>query len=58
MADLKTSRGPYPAYSPAGTTTSGTRTRGEYTRYIDERPAFRRLVCPGCGTPLENEIAL
>jgi N-methylhydantoinase B len=27
-------------------------------RYIDAQPVFRQFFCPGCGTLIENEIAL
>ena len=31
---------------------------GEPSRFIDDVPQFRQFVCPGCGTLIENEIAM
>ena len=31
---------------------------GEPARFIDDVPQFRQFVCPGCGTLIENEIAM
>jgi N-methylhydantoinase B len=31
---------------------------GDPTRYIDDKVAFRRFFCPGCGSELDNEIAV
>jgi N-methylhydantoinase B len=31
---------------------------GDARRYIDATPVFRQFFCPGCGTLIENEIAL
>ena len=31
---------------------------GDPARYIDARPVFRQLFCPGCGRLVENEVAL
>ena len=31
---------------------------GEPSRFIDDVPEFRQFVCPGCGTLIENEIAM
>jgi N-methylhydantoinase B len=31
---------------------------GDPHRYIDDEPVFRQFFCPGCGTLIENEIAL
>ena len=31
---------------------------GDPARYIDAKPQFRQFFCPGCGTLIENEIAL
>jgi N-methylhydantoinase B len=31
---------------------------GEPSRFIDDTPEFRQFSCPGCGTLIENEIAM
>ena len=31
---------------------------GDPQRFIDAAPLFRQFFCPGCGTLIENEIAL
>jgi acetone carboxylase gamma subunit len=31
---------------------------GDPARFIDARPEFRQFFCPGCGSLIENEIAL
>ena len=31
---------------------------GEPSRFIDDTPEFRQFICPGCGTLIENEIAM
>jgi len=31
---------------------------GDPRRYIDEEPVFRQFFCPGCGSLIENEIAV
>jgi len=31
---------------------------GDPRRYIDDEPVFRQFFCPGCGTLIENEIAV
>jgi N-methylhydantoinase B len=31
---------------------------GDPHRYIDDEPVFRQFFCPGCGTLIENEIAV
>ncbi len=31
---------------------------GDPRRYIDAEPVFRQFFCPGCGTLIENEIAV
>jgi N-methylhydantoinase B len=31
---------------------------GDPHRYIDAEPQFRQFFCPGCGTLIENEVAL
>jgi len=31
---------------------------GEPSRFIDDTPEFRQFFCPGCGTLIENEIAM
>jgi acetone carboxylase gamma subunit len=31
---------------------------GEWQRYLDESPQFRKYYCPGCGALIENEIAM
>jgi N-methylhydantoinase B len=31
---------------------------GDPKRYIDDEVAFRRFFCPGCGSEIENEIAV
>jgi acetone carboxylase gamma subunit len=31
---------------------------GDPTRFIDPLPQFRQFCCPGCGTLIENEIAI
>jgi N-methylhydantoinase B len=31
---------------------------GDPRRYIDDEPQFRQFFCPGCGTLIENEIAV
>ena len=31
---------------------------GDPHRFIDAEPLFRQFFCPGCGTLIENEIAL
>ncbi len=31
---------------------------GDPQRYIDAHPEFRQFFCPGCGTLIENEVAL
>jgi len=31
---------------------------GDPGRYIDAVPQFRQFACPGCGTLIENEVAL
>ena len=31
---------------------------GDPHRYIDAEPVFRQFFCPGCGSLIENEIAV
>ncbi len=31
---------------------------GDWRRYLDEAPQFRQYYCPGCGSLIENEIAM
>jgi N-methylhydantoinase B len=31
---------------------------GDWRRYLDEAPQFRTFCCPGCGTCIENEVAM
>jgi acetone carboxylase gamma subunit len=31
---------------------------GDPHRFIDDTPEFRQFFCPGCGTLIENEIAI
>ncbi|HEX7969970.1 MAG TPA: acetone carboxylase subunit gamma [Stellaceae bacterium] len=31
---------------------------GDPKRFIDDEPVFRQFFCPGCGTLIENEIAV